>query len=271
MKRSLVLTTTLMLLTTAACGDGSSAAGSSSPPSDSADLRGTTFLSVEVTEAGSPKELVRGTQISLTFTDDGQIGASAGCNYISGKVALSGGRLRVGQTGTTLMGCPPGLGEQEQWLTALLEATPTWALAEDTLTLTAGSTQIVLRNRKLLQPDQPVSGSRWVVTTLVQGAVASSLPAGANEAVVVIDADGSFRSSTGCRELSGTATIEATTIRFDQVPASGSGPCEAGAPAVLDEAVVRVLGGDVTYSVDGSTLTLTNGDGNGLVLEVPTP
>ena len=33
----------------------------------------------------------------------------------------------------------------------------------------------------------------------------------------------------------------------------------------------RVLAGDVTYTVDGPTLTLKNADAYGLVLEMPTP
>ena len=85
---------------------GSPAADSSALPGDGASLRGKTFLSIGVTEAGVSKELVRGTQISLTFTDDGQLGASAGCNHISGKVALGGGRLRMGRDRHDVYGLP---------------------------------------------------------------------------------------------------------------------------------------------------------------------
>ncbi len=130
----------------------------------------------------------------------------------------------------------------------------------------------MLRNRKILEPDQPVASTRWVVTTLLQGDLASSVPTDASEAFLVIGADGSVSGSTGCRELSGTATVAAerpsgsTTWRH-----RGAVPAQAGGAAELDEAVMRVLAGDVTYAVDGPTLTLKNTDAYGLVLDVPTP
>ena len=65
----------------AACGDSDETISASGGGADAPGVDGREFWSVDVTENGSPRELVEGTRITLRFDGD-QLGASAGCNSI---------------------------------------------------------------------------------------------------------------------------------------------------------------------------------------------
>ncbi|SFR10115.1 META domain-containing protein [Lentzea waywayandensis] len=102
------------------------------------------FTSTSVTEHGEPRDLVEGTKVELRFTDDGRLLANAGCNQMQGPVSWDGGKLTVTDLSTTYMAClTPGLDEQDEWLSRLLSATPSWRLDGTTLVLTGEDAEIV--------------------------------------------------------------------------------------------------------------------------------
>lgn len=229
---------------------------------DAEDLDGRIFLSTQV----NGRTLVEGTQVRLTF-GAGQVSANAGCNTMSGAAGWDGGTLTVGagELATTMIGCPPDLQAQDEWLAGLLTSSPALALDGDTLTLGDETSGLVLSQ----QVDVPLLETTWAVESLVSGDAASSLPAGV-EAGLSIDAAGSrLSASTGCNTGSGPVAIEASAVG-----ATGTlnvGPlattqmaCPAEAMAV-EAQVLTVLDGRVDYRIEGSTLTLSSSRG-GLVL-----
>jgi hypothetical protein len=62
----------ILVLILTACGTGNTVA-----------LDGRTFISTSVVDGNEDRELVANTEIRLTF-NDGQLGASAGCNTFGG-------------------------------------------------------------------------------------------------------------------------------------------------------------------------------------------
>jgi heat shock protein HslJ len=69
------------------------------------------------------REIVPGSSIRLTFTDD-SLSVDAGCNIMGGPASIDGDELVVGDLAGTLIACEEPLAQQEQWLSTLLTSGP---------------------------------------------------------------------------------------------------------------------------------------------------
>jgi heat shock protein HslJ len=236
-------------------------------------LPGRTFLSTAVTERGVPRPMSAGTRVMLRFTADGRLVASAGCNTISGRVELFGGQLWMPEIGITEMWCGDDLLAQEQWLASLLDARPSWQLSGPHLRVSAGQAVIELTDRRVLDPDRPLEGTRWAVSALIGGNVMGH-PAEPSR-VLLEFGQGLVTGSDGCQPLSGPAAVAETTISFGPGPAAPSSPCRDPAAADLARRVRATLHGDVSYRIEAAELTLTGTDpegrGIGLLLTAVSP
>ncbi len=229
-------------------------------------LLGHTYLSTEVTEAGKPRPLAPKTRISLRFSDDGRLHADAGCNSMSGPVDLGDATIDAGTLATTEMGCDPPRHAQDSWLADLLAAKPGWRLEGHRLVLTSGDTRIVLLDRKIADPDRPLAKTRWEVTTLVEGDVASSMPNvdDTGRKAYLVFADGRVEGSDGCNQLTGPATVLGDRIEFG--PLTSTKMACLGDLARVQQVVLAVLDGAVDYRIDADQLHLEHPGGQGLVL-----
>jgi heat shock protein HslJ len=246
-----------LVLAVAGCGGrGTPAAGGDSP------LRGRTFLSTTVTEGGKPYQLAEKSRVRLQFTDDGRLIADAGCNTMQGPVNLGGNRIEVSDLATTGMGCPAAAQEQDGWLTRFLSGKPSWKLDGSTLVVTSPTTEVTFADRKVAEPDLTLQGTRWTVDTVVDGEVASSTPATAS-ASLVFDKD-TVAVSAGCNSGSGSYQLTGNTIRIGDI-ATTRKACEPDVMS-LENAVLTVLRGDVTYEIDSDRLILKQPTGKGLQL-----
>ena len=240
------------------------ACGSLAGSGGTTDLRGRTFLSTAVTENGRPKSLVQGTRILVNFSADGtKIGANAGCNHMGGDARVENGRLIVGDMASTLMGCDGGRNEQDAWVAKLLTERPTIVISGAELVITSVTAEIRLVDRKVADPDRPLTGTLWTVETLIDGNAASSIPIGA-VAHFTINPDGAFRGNTGCNQMGGTAVVTSTAIRFSGVFTTKMA-CEPDRMR-LEQAVLDVLRDEVTCRIDADSLRLSHPSGRGLVL-----
>lgn len=226
------------------------------------ELRGRAFLSTAVTEGGAPRPLADRTRVSLRFTDDGRLLADAGCNTMAGQVQTRGGRLAVPDLSMTEMGCDPPRHEQDAWLAGFLAARPSWRLDGATLVLTSGATELVLTDRGVAAPDVPLEGTRWQVDTLVDGQVASSMPAGGTASVVFHG--GEVAVSTGCNTGSAPYTVSGTTLTVGPLSITRKACPPDLMP--LERAVLAVLDGTITFEIDSDRLRLEHPSGKGLQL-----
>jgi heat shock protein HslJ len=230
-------------------------------------LDGREFLSVEVTEGGSKRELVPGTRIGISFTD-GRVGLAAGCNSIGGSYRLEDGRLVVGELSMTAIGCDAARHAQDDWLSRLVASRPLVTLDGSDLTLQAADTRLEMVDREVAEPDASLTGTRWIVETLITGEVASSIPAGV-EASVELAPDGEVSVNTGCNEGGGRYAVEGDELRISELVLTRRG-C-LGPAGSVEEAVLAVLESDnVRHQIRGSVLTLDAGD-HGLVLRTAQP
>lgn len=238
--------------------DGSAAPSGSSGTGEGGELRGRSFTSVSATERGEPRTLAVGTTVVLRFTDDGRLIATAGCNTMSGPVALTGGKLAVEELAVTDKGCEPALHRQDEWLTDLLLAEPSWRLDGANLVLASPDTGIVLAPEAAV----PLAGTRWTVNGLVTGSTASSVPGGVTATLVF--RDGTVTVSTGCNTGSARYRENGSMLAFEALVLTrkACGPDETA----VERAVVAVLDGAVSHQIDLVTLTLLNARGDGLNL-----
>lgn len=224
-------------------------------------LQGRTFLSTAVTESGMPRPMPAGSRVTLWFTDDGRLVASAGGNSIQGRVELSGGQIRMPELRMTEMWCGDDLLAQDQWLVSLLNARPSWQLSDPHLRVSAGQAVIELTDRRVLDPDRPLEGTRWVVSAMI-GANVIGYSAEPSRAFLVFG-QGRVMGSDGCQPLSGPAAVSGPSIGFGPGPAVAGSPCTDPAAANLALRVRAALRGDVSYRIEADELTLTGTDPDG--------
>jgi heat shock protein HslJ len=241
-----------LLLMLAGCGNESSAGGS---------LKGKTYLSTAVTEDGKPKQLVPNSRVRLTFSDDGRLIADASCNSTQSSVDTSNGKLSLGkELATTAMGCDQPRHAQDAWLTKILLSEPTWKLEGDRLTVTSGGTTISLTDRKTVEPDLALDGTKWSLETVISGETASH-QAGSEKVWITLNGD-RVTGSTGCNDLQGKVARDTGKLTFGEIATTRRAcPGDAGK---LEQTLLTTLKGDVTYEVDSNRLKLRTASANGL-------
>jgi heat shock protein HslJ len=242
------------LVTMTGCGSATD-----DPSSASLDVDGRTFLSTVVTVDGEPMSLVSGTTLSLSFTGS-TITANAGCNTMGGDATIDGGTLVVG-TGLAMteMGCDSDRMEQDAWFADLLATEPSVALDANKLTLESKDTVVTMTDEEVADPDRSLVGTDWTLDGIVEGEIASSVPATPKVALFFAES-GQVQFSDGCNSLDGTYTVDGDTITLQHISTtlmacSPNGDVEA--------AVQSVLGDTVKFQIDGPSLMLNNGP-NGL-------
>ncbi|MFI5730543.1 META domain-containing protein [Kribbella sp. NPDC051587] len=249
MKRMIALAGAgLLLLGLAACGDESTAGGT---------LTGKTYLSTSITEDGKPKQLAAQTRVQLQFTDDGRLIASAGCNTMQASVSTGDGKLTLKDPlAMTAMGCPGSRGEQDSWLSNLLQSKPSWKLANDTLTVVAGSTTIALTDQSTLTPDLKLDGTKWTLDSVISQDTVGKI-VGSEKAWITFNGE-RVTGFTGCNELNGVVARAATTVTFGEL-ATTRRAC-AGDEGTVEKALTKGLHGEMSYEITGDRLRFQAGD-----------
>jgi heat shock protein HslJ len=251
-KRLIALAGTGLLALTAC---GSESASSADP---GASLSGRTFLSTAVTENGKPRPLAPGTKVRLQFTTDGKLSWDAGCNSSQTTVSTADGRLSLGkEVISTAMGCLEPLQSQDSWVGSVLSAEPAWTQDGDKLVLTTESATISLLDKQTAEPEVALDGTKWKLTSVVDGQTASHRP-GFDKVWMTLNGE-RVTGSTGCNSFQGVVARSTGKVTFGELATTRRG-C-AGDAAAVEALVLKGLKGDLTAVVDGSNLTLRNAAG----------
>jgi heat shock protein HslJ len=254
--RSLILLAVPLVAVLAACGSDEASSDTSVPstateasvPASDLDLDGRTFVSTAV----DGHELVADSEIRLSF-QDGSISINAGCNTLVGGYTLDGDTLQAPVLAMTQMACDPALMDQDTWLSETFSGTPTLAVDGDDLTVTgADGSTITFLDVEVAEPALPLEGTRWVVDGLLANEGISTVPIGAEASITITD--GTAAVEAGCNTGSAPVEITDTTITFGALALTrmACGPEQTQ----LENAVVAVLAGEVTYTITSDTLQL---------------
>ncbi len=213
-----------------------------------AELTGRSFLSRTV----DGHQLVDGTTVRMSF-DAPTIGASAGCNEIGGEFTVDGSTLIVGELLQTEKGCESALEAQDAWLSALLTSRPTVQLDRDELVVSSAEGTVRLVDRRVADPDRPLTETVWMVDALVTDGAIASLPSGAEPSLTITDGLATIR--TGCNRGSARAEISDGSITFGPIALTRMA-CEPDRMD-LETFVIGMLTGDVAFAIEADRLTLT--------------
>ncbi|MCB2223710.1 MAG: META domain-containing protein [Actinobacteria bacterium] len=283
MTHRFVATLALVALAAAACGGGGEDASDPTasvpttavPGPGAAGLTGTSWVVVSFGIDGADDPVLPDAVPTIRFFEDGTIGGNSGCNSFGGSIALGpGDGVSIVDLAWTEMACmDQGVMDQEQRFFQALARVDTLADRDAGPTLVAadGSAAIVLAAPEPT-PELPLSGA-WRLTTFVDGDTAASTVAG-TEVTLTIDSGagmGTLSGSGGCNQFTGSFEITggsgatAVTVVVGDVATT----LMACAPEIMDQEARfhAALSDAATMTVEGTTLTLSTGDGRALVFE----
>ncbi len=204
------------------------------------------------------RPLVPGTRIRLDFRASGGLGVAAGCNTVGATYRIEDGKLIASNAAQTEIGCPQPAQTQDEWVFAFILSGPTMTLDGNELTLTQGDLVGRLLDREAADPDRPLTGTHWVVSTILSGDTASSFPASLR-ATLQFGKDGHVAVDTSCNTEGGTYALDGTGISFGSISLTKKA-CP-GASAQIERAIVATLGSDrLTWEIDAASLWLRSGD-----------
>ncbi|WP_019926965.1 META domain-containing protein [Nocardia sp. BMG111209] len=228
-----------------------------------ADPMGRSFVSTGI--SGTP--IPGGGPLTLSFAG-GRVTADAGCNTSSGAARFDEDTVVVSDLTTTLLGCTSDRAGADAWQTGLLQSSPTWKLDRNTLTLTGNNSIVMLKDKKIVEPDRPLTGTTWIVTTLIQlQGLVRTVTLEQARPTLTIAADGAVSGSAGCNRVTGTADLPESGGSDLTFHLATTRMACADDVMALEGQVLQALDGRTTATVDGNTLTLRNpGNGTGLVL-----
>lgn len=220
---------------------------------------GTTFVATEVTGSRS---IAPDSMISVTFVDETQLSATAGCNTMNGGYTIAGDTLSAPQLAMTAMACADNaVGEQESWFAGFLAASPTFTLADGVLTLTDGTDTVVLAGTP--SGADALQSTGWKLTDLitVSGSTVTAVDSSLNAWLRFADGEVAFNNS--CNLGGGPADIADSTITFGELRSTLIF-CD-GPSGNLETTISSVLQGVTPYEVttdpSGTRLKIMAEDG----------
>ncbi|MEN6343611.1 MAG: META domain-containing protein [Methanospirillum sp.] len=232
-------------------------------PAAESSLVGTWQLTSFLGANGETVRAVAGSVPLVTFSRDGSVTGTAGCNHFTANYTVSGDRLSIGPTVSTLMACPvpTGLMDQEQRVFELFPLTAGYTISGSTLTLLDRSgNRIMTFDRAPGTVSAPLVGTTWRLAGFADNATARSALAGPN-ATLLFSSDGRLSGTTGCNDVSGTYTTNGNALSIGPLAVTERA-CADSAAAARERDLLAALGVATAYAIQGDRLIISDAAGS---------
>ncbi|MEU6098395.1 META domain-containing protein [Streptomyces sp. NPDC047079] len=260
-KHRLTLTVLTLLPLAVACGTGSGAGGSVSvAPSTGPSVTGVHWRVDSLTADGITRKAPGSAY--LRIDDHGRARGNYGCNDFGAPATLRGDRIDFGPAQATEMACDQApMAFEAAFSRTLADGSLTAAVDRDALTLTTGDGDRVRLTR---QGDAPLYGTRWRITALVDGQVASSLPAAAaGKAWFTLDRKtGTASGGLGCNRFTAKATVRDGHLTLGSLRTTRK-MCD-GSLMDTEKSIGERLGRPLAYRLEHRGISLTSENGKGI-------
>ncbi|WP_055494500.1 META domain-containing protein [Streptomyces sp. TP-A0356] len=260
-KHRLTLTVLTVLPLAAACGNGPGSGGGSGSVGSGTDapVTGVHWRVDSLTVGGTTRNAPAGAYLQID--DHGQAHGNYGCNGFGASAGVHGDRIHFGAAQSTDMACEKApMAFEADFSRTLAGGTLTAAVDRNELTLTAKDGD---RVRLTKESDASLYGTKWQVTSLVDGDVASSLPAATDKAWFTLDQKAAAVSgSLGCNRFTATATVRDGHLTLG-APRTTRRMCD-GSLMDTEKALRALFGRTLTYRLDHRSIALTSGNGKGV-------
>jgi heat shock protein HslJ len=256
--RSLVTLLALASIVAAGCAASSASrapstgASPSSPASSSpATLTETAWTVTSIN--GAP--MVPNAPPTMTFSSDGQVGGSGGCNHYSAPYQTDGGKLTVGPMSSTLMLCEGPVGAQETAFFNGLGGAASWRIGDTGDLEIEGAAKIVAAQGVAASAAPPTQGAALGGTSWNLAEMGGTADFAHIVRTIEFGTDGTVSGFAGCNTFSGTFTTGGTTLTMGPLASTEIG-CQRPASAVEAE-YLEALSGVTNWEIDANrSLTL---------------
>jgi heat shock protein HslJ len=138
--------------------------------------------------------------ITAAFSEEGDVGGTAGCNSYSGSFEVDGDVVSFGPMATTLMACPQAITTQETSYLAVLDRAQTFGVTDGVLTLygTGGQELAVFA-----EESQELAGTAWSVISYNTGTEAMRTLVIDTVITAAFDDAGQLAGNASCNDYSG--------------------------------------------------------------------
>lgn len=234
-------------------------------PASLAPLAGTSWKVETMGGTG----IVAGSEPEITFSEDGQINGTTGCNRFFGHYTQSGANLTFSGVGMTKMACmEDGIMGQEIAFTAILAGKSEASIDGLGNLVIKGENGISFTARPLppegevIEGDPAIlGGGAWTVEDINRGGIIDNTVLTLN-----FSEDGKVTGSTGCNNLSGSYIATGTTLTFSPLVTTRRA-CVAPALNAQETRFTAALQGEMAWrlTADGA-LELTREGGHRVLL-----
>ena len=259
MKKYLI-TLLLVALAVSACSAQATEPGKNTQEASATDSLIGAWQLTSFGPVDAPTPAVDGVNAGLTFSSDGKVSGTSGCNGLGGDYSVEGDKITFGEFVSTLMACDEPVMVQEDAAHKVMTGTATYKIEGDTLTITNDDMVLIL-TRDTLSTAEPVTPTTLIGTWNLDSYGTTSTVSSALADVtanLTFSEDGMVTGTSGCNEFGGKFVVEAEQITFQEV-VSTLKLCDSTIMG-QEEAMQQVLTETASYTIEGNTLTLTNND-----------
>ena len=259
---SLIVTVCLSVALGAAAAGQSASPGPSASPSPLANATpehpltgGWSVLAFDAWGEGLGPPRSEGS-LTAVFLADSRLEGTTGCGRYFGAYTLDAERLGMGIISKGPDPCDVATTEEAVAYSVALEAVSSWRAMDDAVELLDedGTVRVVLaRSEAAGLPGD------WSATRYARANGEPAEPISERPILLIFDADGSLRGSTGCRSIEGLYTRQADLVVIAPVDTIGL-PCE-GEVRAQERRLLRIFESTVFWQRNGDRLVLADASG----------